>query len=480
MTRGRVTRNFALLSLGELATRLLAFVVTIHISRALGARDFGIIVFVTSVLAYGTACVDLGLPIWGQRESARDATPLSHVAALVTTVRLLAVCPVLLGMLLFGALAGVADGAQRVLLIYGISLVTEAVALDWLFLGAGNVKPVTWSVLLGQASFAILVVSFTRAPTDILLVPTFYLVGQCVTVAIQYYYCPRRFHLKLRGEWSHIKSTLAAALPFTGTHLVSTTYAHFDVIFVSLALGTVSSGHYGVSYRLLWLTLLLAQSYFTAIGPVIARSYVTGLSAIRDFLEQSVRISVAFMIGVVVGGVLLAKPLILYLFGLEYLPSVLPFQILLVGGFGGMVLTNHQRLLLDSYNYQKVNFLVFLGGTLLNVGANLWLVPRAGIVGAAWALLVSRFAMFAASYVCAWRFVRRVRVEQSLFKPLIAALAMAGVLSVIASWHVALQVVVGGVVYLLGLLALGIVSLSQVLELVADLHLRPASSADSL
>jgi O-antigen/teichoic acid export membrane protein len=97
-------------------------------------------------------------------------------------------------------------------------------------------------------------------------------------------------------------------------------------------------------------------------------------------------------------GVLAAEPLVHFLFGEEFLPAVVPLRWLMPAA------------LALSVNSLAMNYLASTGmpaitvyspavAAVLNIAANLWLVPLYGGIGAAWASLASYLVMLALSTI---------------------------------------------------------------------------------
>jgi len=78
-----IRRNFAVLSAAQTAGRLLAFAVTVHLTRTLMTEGFGSVAFATSVLAGASAkaCRDSG----GAQVMARTGSPASSANRLPTS-----------------------------------------------------------------------------------------------------------------------------------------------------------------------------------------------------------------------------------------------------------------------------------------------------------------------------------------------------------------------------------------------------------
>ena len=159
-----------------------------------------------------------------------------------------------------------------------------------------------------------------------------------------------------------------------------------------------------------------------------------------------------------VGGVILAKSIILLAYGVDYLPSTAALQILLVSTTVSAILTGAATAILGM---DRPDFIVKVGllRVALNLSANLVLVPRYGAVGAAIAktLTIVLPAPIPLYFVC-----RQLKINfpfNSLIKSLLAA-GLMGIGVLIIHMHfdsflgLAITVPTGALLYVLALFGL--------------------------
>lgn len=457
-----IFRNFAVLSVGQLATRVLSFFVTIHLTRVLGDEGFGIITFSTGVLIFGTLLIGFGFDALGSREVAREQIAMPELVNTVVGWRLLLVIPAFLGMALFASLATVSDTTKLVLMLYALSLLADAVDLGWAFLGAERMPPVALAETAGQGVLAVLMFWLIRTPEQVVLVPLGFLAGRVIHVTILAITYRRQFtRLRPKLDRPLLRRLLPPALPFAGSRAISMTLANFDIIILGLWLTSTATGHYGAAYRIVWLPIMFVQSYYISIRPTIARAYVTGLEPAMPFVNQSTKFMVAMGLGITVGGIMLAHPIVAFLFLPEFAPAGTPLQILLLTFFL-QTANGHYRSLLMSFNHQVTELRINGLAALTNIVLNLLLIPTYEIAGAAFATLVARIVIIGLSYLATRRLIRPVSLIRHLPKPIICAALMALTLGFTPALHLIPRTLLGGSVYLVSLLALRVITLQEI------------------
>ena len=133
-----------------------------------------------------------------------------------------------------------------------------------------------------------------------------------------------------RSKWLLIlarRLLLRRAWPLTGTTFVTMLSHNFDLVLLGLSVGSAAAGLYGAAYRVVWVPTILVTAYHAALRPTLAGAYQNGLASVAALLRRSNRLTAAAAVGLVVGGVMLAAPLVSLLYGGGYAGAVLPFQI---------------------------------------------------------------------------------------------------------------------------------------------------------
>jgi O-antigen/teichoic acid export membrane protein len=159
-----------------------------------------------------------------------------------------------------------------------------------------------------------------------------------------------------------------------------------DLFMIAYFLGDPAQlAFYAVAVRVIERLRIIPESLGTALFPKVA-----GLEE-REAAEFTATVSRHSLFWVVCVAVLLgvAAPILLpLLYGERYQSSIPPFQILVVA----MTLLTVYHVLSRYFagvSRQRINVATQVLATAVNVGLNLWLIPRYGILGAAWASLAS-------------------------------------------------------------------------------------------
>lgn len=450
---GRFGRVVALAS-GEVGSRAIAFLATAYAARRLTPSGFGIVGFATAVTAYFALVVRGGVTRVGIREVARDPARAATLA-LNTVILRLGVAAVA-----FAALAAAALSLDRpatvrlVVLFAGFTLFSEALDTSWVYNGLERPAAVARSRVLSQLLYAGAIAALVRGPADVTRVPLAQVFGEIVAalsllVPLLATGAPR---LELAAGARVLRATAVPLL----TGLVRTVIYMFDVVVLGFVATTAAVGLYTAAYRLCFLLVAVSTAVQSAYLPEISRAAAAsgGGEAIRRAAGRSLETTAAVAAPVIVGGILLATPIMTVLFGADYAPGAAALRILLVSVAAIFLHAVSTSILLGTRRV-RLELLIMTAGAALNVPLNLFLIPRFGIVGAASATAASEVLILA---LC-WGAVRRLGIHLSarpLLKPAASALVMAAALLVAGRGHrLDTYLVIGGVTYAAVLLGIG-------------------------
>lgn len=167
-------------------------------------------------------------------------------------------------------------------------------------------------------------------------------------------------------------------------------YLRIDQVMIGRMLGTVEVGLYTAAVKLTEIWYFMPGMICSSLFPAIINAKKTDEGVYRRRLRNLYWLMIVISIVIAVPISLLAKPLILFLFGTKYLLSVPILQIYIWSGVG-LFLGWAVNQYLMAENRTRLIFIANLVATVTNVCLNLWLIPRVGLYGAAIATLVSYF-----------------------------------------------------------------------------------------
>lgn len=221
----------------------------------------------------------------------------------------------------------------------------------------------------------------------------------------------RLTRVHLRPSREAVVRLVRVGTPVGLSGLLVLAYARIDQVLVFEIAGSREAGLYGAVYRLLESAHFIPGSLLTTLAPLMAAAWPRDPERLLRLARASVEYLAMGSLGFLVFAALTAEPVVRFLFGPEFAPAAPALPVLgaafVVISFG--YLTDNLILVLGR---QRRLIPIAFGGLVLNVAANLALIPRYGFMGAAWATLATELFVELLGIVVVMRALglRRLRV----------------------------------------------------------------------
>lgn len=376
----KVIGNILSLGSGEIIARAVAFIGTAYLARTLGPEGFGIIGFVTALFGYLALTVTAGFNDVGSREIARRPHEAPSIAASVIIVRLLLAFIALTVIVIAAWLINKPPTVKLVMVLMGLSFFSLALDTSWVYKGLERNRRVGAALVLGQVLFVGAVLVVVRESGDVVLVPLAQFFGE-VSAALLLAVSVFRLG-EIKPEIREGIRILRSSGLLTVSRLLRTLIYTFDVVLIGFLIGEREVGLYNAAYRICFLLVAIAVAVHSSYLPALTRAVVRDIKQVGCIAERSVNLAAAIAAPMIVGGIVLSLSLLKAIFGPEYVEGAGAFRLLLLSiGFVFIHGAMHNILLVS--NRLKVEMWIMAVAAGLNIGLNIILIPRYGLVGAA-------------------------------------------------------------------------------------------------
>jgi O-antigen/teichoic acid export membrane protein len=266
--------------------------------------------------------------------------------------------------------------------------------------------------------------------------------------------------IHLRFDYKLARYLIVGGLPFWATGIFLTIYLYIDSIMLSYMTNQKVVGWYSVPTKLFSTLLFIPVILSTAMFPALSRTFKKAPREMVKMARRSFNLLTCFSLPVAVGGMLLARPLILLLYGPEYIPSI-PIMVVLAATLVPTYLNILVNQFLVAADRQIAWTKVMAVACVVNPAINLVLISLYqrthgnGAFGAALALLTTEALMTIAGIALLPRGVLGWSNVVSMIKSCAAAGLMALGMWFARSYFIAVPIAVGAVVYLIAGFTLG-------------------------
>lgn len=397
-----VGRNSVLMVGGTLAARLSAFLAAIVAVRLLVPEAFAVVVLAQAAVAYLSMVLDFGLTLVGMREVARDPASLHRTMGAILLIRS---AVAVVGLALTAAVAqllGLGPSASAVLMIFAVATTIAALDLSWILQGLQRMGLRAF-VVAGTAFLNLtLLIVFLSVWRNPIAVAVAYLVATVVVVTASAVLVVRTYGAPSFPRLSVVQGLVLAAIPLGLGSLLAQVYYNFDILLLGAIRPLSEVAVYGAVYKIILGLLMLAGTYGMVCLPAYAAAHAKSDATFRRILQRNVRLLSSFILPIVILGTLAAESLAVGFFGEPYRAGGGPLAVLMWSvalSFVSSTLT--YALAAAGHSWYLTG--AALGGAIVNVAINLILIPRFGMLGAAWATVAAELTVL----LIVWRASRR-------------------------------------------------------------------------
>lgn len=439
------------MTLASIAQKIISFVYFAIIARSLGAEDTGKYFFALSFTTIFVVFIDLGLTNVLVREGAKTKEKIVEFVSGVLFLKIFLGIGTYLVMAVVLSILGYAIDMKMLVFISGITMLFDSLQLSLYgtLRALGNVKYEAFGIVGSQGTTLILGTIFLYFKLPITYLMIAFLIPSFLNTAFAYTILVTRYNLRLRPKFIKgiILYIIPIAVPFALATVFGRVFSYADSVMLSKMAGNAAVGWYSVPYKIAYAFQFIPFALIAGLYPRMSEYYVHDQKRLGEVFNQGLRYLLIVSVPMSVGIIILGTKIIQTFFGNQYLPSIMPLQILMAG-----VITSFLNVLLgallNATGRQKTQT-IFVGLVMVcNIILNVILIPRFGVVGAATAATTGNTILFVLSWIMSTRIVT---VDYSKLGMLLLKLVLSTGIMAIVVWytpqlHVLIRAGIGGIV----------------------------------
>lgn len=443
----RPTRNALFLLIGEMSARLFGFLVAAFLARRLGIAGFGQIGFAMSIMAYGVVVTKFGLLTVGIRESAQERNAVPRLTGNVLSLRLILSAVAVAGMLVFAVLVNKEPSVKWLLVLFALGVVVQTLLLEWVFTGIERMEHITIARIATSFCYFGLVAALVKGPAGILYVPIA-LAGATLlgTIVLLVPYMRTFGWPRLRLDRPVCAFLIRSAWPIGIASVVTQFHVNFAIVGLALIRTDYEAGLYTAAHRLVFFLLMLDRVFQAVFLPVISRYVKSNINRLAELTGTALRVILAIGLPFCFGVLLLAQPVVRFVFGPDYAQSAPILQVLvwffllsLLSSLAGFTLlaSRQERRFARNTGIGVAVSLVLIGTGIVLLGG------RGGAAG----MVLGEACILG---LMAYDFLRMVRprIGRRIVIPLLACIPMVIIMVLVRDWNWPMAALAGGGAYL--------------------------------
>lgn len=459
----KVARNTLYLTGASIGQKIIAFIYFLFLARIMMPEQTGQYFLAISITSIFSVIADFGITAVMTREIAKDEMQAKSLVSNAISLKIVLTVVAVVVTLVTSYFLNYGPTIQFLILLASIVLILDAFQVFFygILRGFQALEFESLGIFIGMATTALcggfILWFFPSLPLLIIAL----VLGSFVNLVVSLMYVGKRIGWNVLVPSLNKKDLiliLKTAVPFALGAIFVKVYSYIDTIFISKFLDVSSLGFYAIAYKFTYAFQFLPMAFVAALYPGMSALVDKDPNALEGVLHRSMWY-VALISAPIVFGLYAIASEVIQLAGPEYLPATIVLQVLifvLIPIFLDFPIGS----LLNASNRQAIKTTIMGITMLINVILNAILIPRIGILGAAYASLFSFLFMFLAGFyfirlvIPAFSYWGLVKTLLPIYLSGIIMLMAVLVLKPMLGWF--LVIPVGGMVYLFFLLFLGV------------------------
>jgi O-antigen/teichoic acid export membrane protein len=458
-----IFKNLFSLTATRILAQVFAFFATVYVSRVVGVEQYGVLGFVTSILVYFDMASNLGLQLFSTREVARDPAKLSFYVWNTAIIRILSSL-VSIGIISVIYLLNPGSISALLLLLYSVSLIAKAFLLNWVFTAHRRMELLGITQGITQFIYMLGCFRLVNEPTDVLYVPIAFNTAYISAVLFTWIVLKlQKKNLSFTLDVKMWKTMLKQSLPMIMSFIVIRIYMNFSLIYLGFLGENETLGYYNAAYKIFFLLFAVREILTSIAFPLMSKLFIESHEKLKKVMQGIIRVSLLFAIPVFIGGTILSREIILFLFSQEYEAAFLPFSIMLLSYLFMMI-----NILFPSaqnaFNNQKIYFKISIINSITSIVANIILIYYFGVIGAALAMATTELQA-----LILYKIYTNKVVNLDIFKPffhiLLPGLVMGVFLIFLPNIFIFYKIGLSMLVYITGLFLFRVVNTEDIINI---------------
>jgi O-antigen/teichoic acid export membrane protein len=259
-----------------------------------------------------------------------------------------------------------------------------------------------------------------------------------------------------RSHFAFLRDTTRRATPFAVNDTLTLTYMRADSVMLGIFQGPVAVGLYQAGTNLVLYMNVLARCINHALYPRMSKAWPDHREQFGKLRDTSFRVIGVISMPVAVASLLLAPEIFRFLYGPKFDRAVLTYQ-LLVLVIPVRMLSHTFSLSLAAMDRQTRRTVAVCAAAGINVGLNLYFIPRWSYLGAAITTVICETGLLVAYSLILRRAVGRSKIGEAVALPGLATLAMAVTILATANRHLFVSLTAGLIAYGVAMIAIAAV-----------------------
>lgn len=379
----RVAKNTMVLLSAQVINMLLGFFYIMYTARYLGAEKFGILSFALAFTGMFSIFSDMGLSQLVVRELARNKTLAEKYIGNTIFLRIIFSIFTLIFIFMAISLLNYPPKTIEVVSLIALSVIIGTFNKSFYSIFQAFEKMEFQSIgqIINSIFLFVSAIIAIYYGYDILIFASLYLISSVIVLVYCLIVLMNFMKITLKKEYVFWKELFKEALPFSITGISINIYYWIDSVMLSLSKGDEVVGWYNAAYRLVLVLLFIPIVFNSSVFPLMSQYFISSKDSLRFSFEKLFKSMIFIGLPIGFGTTFLADKIILFIYGDQFINSIIALQILIWSLVLTFARSPFERLL-ESSNRQALVTKIFVIGAIFNVVTNLIMIPKYSYIGA--------------------------------------------------------------------------------------------------
>lgn len=422
--------NYMSTLLYQVMVVILPIITLPYLSRVFLPQNMGINSLMVSVSSYFLLFAVFGLAVHGQKEVAYCANDEQHLAKVFWEIEILSILLTFVSCMAYVFTIFLMPKYTLYILATAPLIMANALDISWLFIGLQKLPMVMTRNLIVKLATVATIFLFVKNNNDLLILMLINSISALISNASLWAFMPEGLHfvpLKIKNLKQHFVSGAFLFLPTVSIAI----YTVLSRVILGVFGSVKDVAYFDNSDKIIRTLLTIITSATLTIMPEIAKlSSNQKNDEIFSLLKKVLLLSIAFVVPVTVGTVIISKQFAIIFFGLPYriTGNVMQIEIWIMIPIAiANVVANQYFVPMNKSKY--ITYAVLAGATI-NVLISVPLVESFGAIGSAVAILITEVSV---AIIQVWQMgksFKRIIEGKEIIKIFLAATVM-GIVSLI-------------------------------------------------
>lgn len=387
------TKNVFWLTISQIGSRTIRSIIIIYSARLLGVAEYGIFAYVLGLASFFSIFADVGLGLILTREVAKNPEKKSAYFATIFWLKIFLLVVTAALIILVAPHFSKIEKAKSLIFLVALLTIFDGLRDFVIAFFRGNEQMELESFInlitnISITGFGLIILFYRPTAESLFFV---YIISSGLGALLAFLLI-KKYVIKIFKDFQMmlIKPIVNSMLPIAAMGLLGVFMTNVDLVMLGWLKTSKEIGFYSAGQKIIQMLYTIPIIFTAASFPIITRFIKQHrFEVIQKLMEKTIIASLTIAIPLVAGGFILAKPIISFIYGKDYLPGANAFQIILLPlliTWPGQLIGNF----IFAHDQQKKIIGYVALTSINNVVFNYLLIPPFGIVGAAIATFISQ------------------------------------------------------------------------------------------